>query len=270
MTTDTTTDAARHLWTHWQSGTTLADLPLDCRPTTRVQGYAVQARIAALSGRALFGWKIAATSAVGQAHINVSGPLAGRLLSGQTFADGASISLQGNHMRVAEPEMAFCMARDLVPQGRPYETDEVLAAVATLHPSLELPDSRFTDFTSVGEAQLVADNACAHQFVLGPRAPDHWRSVDLSTHIIHADVTREDGQRWRRDGTGAAVLGDPRLALTWLVNELTALGITLRAGECVTTGTCMQPLEIAAGDAVVADFGVLGVVGMKVLGGELG
>jgi len=56
------------------------------------------------------------------------------------------------------------------------------------------------------------------------------------------------------------VLGDPRVALTWCVNELRALGITLRQGEVVTTGTCHPPLPIQAGDFLTADFGVLGEV----------
>ena len=66
--------------------------------------------------------------------------------------------------------------------------------------------------------------------------------------------------RLARDGIGANVLGDPRVALTWLVNELSALGLTLRAGEVVTTGTCLVPLEIPPGDRVAMDFGALGRV----------
>ena len=34
-------------------------------------------------------------------------------------------------------------------------------------PAIEIPDSRFADFVSAGAAQLIADNACAHLFVLG-------------------------------------------------------------------------------------------------------
>jgi 2-keto-4-pentenoate hydratase len=56
------------------------------------------------------------------------------------------------------------------------------------------------------------------------------------------------------------VLGDPRVALAWCANELRALGITLRAGEIVTTGTCCTPLPIQAGDLFAADFGALGKV----------
>ena len=59
------------------------------------------------------------------------------------------------------------------------------------------------------------------------------------------------------------VLGDPRLALTWLVNELSGLGIGLQAGQFVTTGTCMVPLELQEGDTVQADFGALGRIGMR-------
>ena len=48
-----------------------------------------------------------------------------------------------------------------------------------------------------------------------------------------------------------------------LTNQMLFLcqrGLGLRAGQFVTTGTCMPPLAIAPGDRVVADFGVLGQV----------
>jgi 2-keto-4-pentenoate hydratase len=61
-------------------------------------------------------------------------------------------------------------------------------------------------------------------------------------------------------GHGRNVLGDPRIALTWLANELRQLGVTLKAGRVVTTGTCHAPLSIQAGDFFAADFGVLGKV----------
>ena len=64
-------------------------------------------------------------------------------------------------------------------------------------------------------------------------------------------------------GHGKNVLGDPRVALAWLANELRGLGITLRAGEVVTSGTCHPPLPIQAGDHFVADFGVLGKVSVR-------
>lgn len=255
--------AARLLWRHWQAGTVLEALPANLRPTTRAQGYAVQANLPLASNQAVAGWKIAATSAAGQRHIGVSGPLAGRLLSGQSNEEASALPLTGNRMRVAEPEFAFRFARALTPRARPYEIDEIMAAVAGLHPSIEVPDSRYADFAHAGEAQLIADNACAWRFVLGPQAPPHWRSLDLAAHAVSASVTRAGTSSWQRIGSGSNVLGDPRRALVWLVNELSALSIELEAGAVVMTGTCMPPLQIAPGDAVMADFGLLGRVSVR-------
>jgi 2-keto-4-pentenoate hydratase len=254
--------AAQVVWAHWQSGQVLSALPQACRPTSAAQGYAAQAQLPVVSGRQVVGWKIAATSTNGQAHINVSGPLAGRLLSGQVFESGAAVPSAGNRMRVAEPEFAFAMAQDLPPQAAPYTQQHVMAAVASLHPALEVPDSRLEPFTAAGEAQLLADNACAGHFVLGPAAPDVWRDLDLSNYPVHARVQHGSELKYTREGTGGNVLGDPRIALTWLANQLSSLGITLEKGQVVTTGTCMVPLELQPGDSASADFGPLGRIEM--------
>jgi 2-keto-4-pentenoate hydratase len=250
--------AARLLWTHWQAGTTLDALPAELRPMNRGAGYAIQAKLPVVGQRRVVGWKIAATSAAGQAHIRVSGPIAGRLLSGQIDDDGATLTLAGNRMRVAEPEFAFRFGTDLAPRATPYTVQQVLDAVDTLHPAIEIPDSRYTRFTLVGEAQLIADNACAHRFMLGSAAPPGWRGIDLRGHRVRGEVFAATGRRISREGDGSVVLGDPRTALTWLVNELSGLGLTLTAGQFVTTGTCMVPLEVLPGDKVRVDYGVLG------------
>ena len=254
--------AAQVVWAHWQSGQVLSALPEVCRPLSADQGYAAQAHLSRVSGQQVVGWKIAATSANGQAHINVGGPLAGRLLSGQVLDSGATVPSAGNRMRVAEPEFAFAMAQDLPPQTALYSQQQVMAAVASLHPAIELPDSRLDPFTAAGEAQLLADNACARHFVLGLAAPDVWRDLDLSTYLVQARVEHDSTLKYTREGTGGNVLGDPRLALTWLVNQLSGLGITLQKGHVVTTGTCMVPLEIEPGDRVSADYGPLGRINM--------
>jgi 2-keto-4-pentenoate hydratase len=261
MTDDQLQAASDLLWDCWQRGERIAALPDGIRPATRADGYAIQARLEQRSGAPIAGWKIAATSKAGQAHIAVDGPLAGRLLAERVFESGARLPYGNSHMRVAEAEFAFRMAVDLRPRARPYTVGEVLAAVETLHPAIEVPDSRYDDFTVVGAAQLIADNSCAHHFLLGPPAPDTWRSIDLAAHRVTGSV-RSAGPSGppslERDGIGANVLGDPREALAWLVNELSGLNLTLRAGQVVTTGTCLTPLPIAPGDYVTCDFGVLG------------
>lgn len=247
--------ASKTLHGHWRAGTKSAGLEAAYRPRDRAEGYAIQAEIERTSKGKLFGWKIAATSEAGQRHINVGGPMAGRILPETLIPDGGTAPLAGNEMRVAEPEFAFRIKADLPPRASPYSVQEVLDAVGTLHPAIEIPDSRFADFVSAGESQIIADNACAHLFVLGTAATSNWRGLDLAEE---RPLITMRGQRFI--GHGKNVLGDPRLALAWCANELRQLGLTLRAGEVVTTGTCHPPLPIQSGDVIAADFGSLGKV----------
>ena len=250
--------AARTLHEHRRGGTKLDALDPSHRPRDRAEGYAIQAAIEQYSAGHLFGWKIAATSEAGQRHINVDGPIAGRILPQSVIPDGGSASMAGNEMRVAEPEFAFRMAADLPPRPAPYTVQQVLDAVGTLHPAIEIPDSRFADFVQAGAAQIIADNACAHLFVLGAPSRSNWRALDLAEH---KPVLTLRGKSFI--GHGKNVLGDPRIALAWLANELRGLGETLRAGQVVTTGTCHPPLPVQSGDEFAADFGALGKVSVS-------
>ena len=252
--------AAEVIWRHWQSGTVTADLPPDLKPRTRAEGYAIQAELEHLAGNTRVGWKIAATSDGGQKHIAVDGPIAGRIFAARVLAPGTTASLAGNRMRVVEPEFAFRFGGTLSPRATRYTTDEVLAVVATLHLAFELPDSRFDPFTAVGGPTLIADNACAHEMMLGPAVTADWRRLDLQ----HLEVNAAVSGRYVRRGSGANVLGDPRAALTWIANELSGIGIPLQAGEFVTTGTCMMPLDVVGGDRVTADYGILGAIALDI------
>lgn len=254
MSPDFQRQTALHLLDLGRNHRRVARLPDELRPTTRAEGYAIQAYYEAGSEKPLFGWKIAATGKAGQAHINVDGPLAGRLLAERVFAPGATVPLAGNQMLVVEGEFAFRMGRDLAPRAVPYTREEVFAAIDTLHPAIEVPNSRFEPFEQAGAAQLIADNACAEYFMLGAAAPATWRSVDLVKHEIRAT----DGRGNVHVGNGGAVLDDPLLALAWIANELSGIGVTLKAGQVVTTGTCFKPFAVAPGDHVHLDFGTIG------------
>ena len=128
------------LWRCWQNGEVLDELPPGLKPTTREAGYAIQAYFERYSASPRVGWKIAATSAAGQQHINVAGPMAGRLLAERIFEDGASVPVEGNRMRVCEPEFAFRFAEDMPPQSELFSASEVMSNVAHLHLTIELPD----------------------------------------------------------------------------------------------------------------------------------
>lgn len=256
--------AVAQLLPAWQAHTRLDGLAPQCRPTSRTEGYQIQRALFEATGEPALGWKIAATSQAGQQHIGVSGPLAGRLSASRCLADNSELPLAHNYMSVIEAEFAFLMGRDVGRElaagvGRadqPLTLSQVMDCVSGLHIAIEVPNSRYVDFVGAGEAQLIADFACACYVVLGPRAPDQWRETDLRQHA----VTVRRGNEIVATGSGANVLGDPRIGLTWLANELLSQGQQLKAGEVVMTGTCVVPVPVAAGDEMTADFGAFGQV----------
>ncbi len=140
------------------------------------------------------------------------------------------------------------------PFSAAYSRHEVMAAVADLHPAIEIPDSRYEDLPAAGMAQITADNGAAALLVMGPPADD-WRALDLSRQSV---TIRVNGAAVE-EGSGANVLGDPANALVWLANELSARGIGLKAGQTVSTGSAANVVKVEPGDNVVADFGDLGV-----------
>ena len=123
-----------------------------------------------------------------------------------------------------------------------------------------MPDSRFQDFTRVGAAQLIADTACASWLVLGPAVDRPWRGLDLSAHAVKGLLNGAV----KAEGTGKAVLGDPRKALAWFVNEAATYCGGVKAGQFVTTGTCIVPMAVAPGDAVTVDYGTLGTISCRI------
>jgi 2-keto-4-pentenoate hydratase len=233
------------VWSAWRSGERIEALPAPVRPASIADGWAAQRELAALAGPA-YGWKIAATSRAGQAHIGVDGPLPGPLFERFRYEPGGVVPSADLHMAVAEAEFAFRLGRD-VPSGASAEA--LVDAIAALHLAVEVPDSRFVDYSTVGGPSLVADAACAGFFVLGPEVAG-WRGDDLPGRRTWIEVNGEPAAT----GRGDAVLGSPLTALSWLADELARLGSGLRAGEVVTTGTTTTPPAIGPGDEVRAGF----------------
>jgi 2-keto-4-pentenoate hydratase len=248
---------AEAIWSAWTGGYRLTELPEKIRPATADDGWAAQLALAELAGPS-YGYKFAATSKAGQAHIGVTRPLPGMLFADFRRDPGAVLPSAGLHMRVVEAEFAFRLGRD-VPSGA--TAAEVVDAVDTLHLAIEVPDSRFERYEQAGEPALLADAACAGWFVLGPEVSD-WRELDLRAAESELWV---NGQR-AATGRGANVLGDPRAALVSMADQLTRFGTSLRADQVVTTGTTTVPPAIGPSDQVHARFGQLGSVSISFAG----
>ncbi|MBI3711228.1 MAG: fumarylacetoacetate hydrolase family protein [Proteobacteria bacterium] len=238
-----------------QMGQTIAAIPERCRPRSTADGYQVQARLVEELGIAVGGWKIGCTSAVARKMMGARGPFAGRVLGPRIFASGAMLPASAYRFRGLEGEFAFRLARDLPPRRRAYSRAEVKAAVGALHPAVEIVDSRFTDLLKVGVPSMIADLGLNAALVLGPPVK-RWATLALPAQPVRMTVNG----KVVGEGTGAAVMGDPLIALAWLANLMRRRG-GLAAGEIVTTGTCTGLQRGAPGDHVAALFGRDGRLG---------
>jgi 2-keto-4-pentenoate hydratase len=237
----------------------LAALPEPVRPKTTEDAYRCQdglvQKLLEYYGGVGIGYKIACTNVTAQRQLNVAGPFHGRMTSSFCFDSPARIAADQFFMRVVEAEFAFLMAHDLPPVSTVRSNEEVAAAVEGVLPGIEIVDSRFDDWTTIGAPSLIADNACHAAWVKGPLKKD-WRGIDLAAQIVRLSINGS----FLREGSGRAVLGHPLNALTWLANQLSSQGQGLKAGQYVTTGVTMEVYMGQRGDQITADFGTLGEV----------
>ena len=248
-------EAANLLMNCAGEGSKIIQLPDTLFPSTLEEAYTVQAYIETPNNPRV-GWKLAATSKAGQKHIGVSGPIVGRITSKMSLSLGHFVTTKANNMMVAEPEFVFVFNRRIEPRDWSYTKEEAMELVSELKLGLEFPNSRFIRFETVGESSLIADNACAHEFMLGPTAPEIWRQLELSKHKVVGWI----GSKSRFEGVGSNVFGGPVNALLWFLNEASKRQFVINEDDFVTTGTTTQPMPFEMGDKIIADFGELGEV----------
>jgi 2-keto-4-pentenoate hydratase len=229
-------------------------LPKDCAPANLADAYAIQDRFVARLGRPA-GYKIGYSNAAVQQSLGIPEPVFGRLIQGRILPSPARLPASGFATRVVETEFGVRMARALPARREPYSLAEVTESVGAVMPSFEIVDSRFEEWRKLRPVEVVADNVLHSHWVRGRERAD-FAGLDLAAQEV---VTRIDGREASR-GTGANVLGGPLLALHWLANALAQMGRGLAAGDFVTTGCCMDILEVAPGAVAEADFGALGSV----------
>lgn len=203
-------------------------------------------------GRRLVGRKVGLTSAAMQAQLGVHQPDFGALFADGQHADGSVLEIEQFLKPRIEPEIAFVLGAPL--RGPGVTPDEAGQAVAEVRASLEIIDSRIADWR-ITIVDTIADNASSAAFVLGTGTA--WTSGSGLTDV-ECVMTRNDAVVG--EGLGAAVLGSPLNALTWLANTLGERGVGLDAGQVVLPGSLTAAIPVRAGDHVEASFTGLGSV----------
>jgi 2-keto-4-pentenoate hydratase len=228
----------------------------DLATAYRIQAAATRLRVAA--GDAAIGYKIAVTSAAARAMLGVDAPFFGRLFRSTTLAQPATLQAVAGLHTVYEPEIALLLGRDLPGSGAPYDAASLRAATRAVLSCIELVGTSFSPWAQAGAPRLAADNAAHAHWVIGDAIED-FAALDLMEMPITLSI---DGAV-AATGRPSLVEGGPFAAAAWLANTLADMGTPLRAGDYITTGTATQPMPIAAGQRVLADFGKLGQVSLR-------
>jgi len=207
------------------------------------------------AGDLVVGHKVGLTSAAMQRQLGVDQPDSGVLLDRMVLEDGAVVDAARLIAPRVEAEMAFVLG-DEVPLGAMRA--QVLASIATVTVALEVIDSRIAGWRIAVE-DTVADNASSAFAVVGWPVPVE----DLGDLRTTGLVLRRNGQVVAT-GAGAAVLGDPVLALAWLAGRLAEQGERLQEGQVVLPGAVHAAVPLSAGDVITATGSGLGSVSLHV------
>jgi 2-keto-4-pentenoate hydratase len=231
-------------------GTPLAGWDESLRPRSFPEAYAIQDAVTRSRG-AWAGWKVGAPTPEAI-------PLCAPMYRTGVLPSPAVLPDADYRSRGMEAEVAFTFARALPPRTSPYLRDEVLSAIATAHPGLEIVESRYADPTKLDAFAAAADSQGHRGYVVGPPLAA-FGEVDLWKLPVTLLV---DG-RPVVERVGGNTSGDPVRLLVWLANEGSVRLGGIRAGDLVTTGTTTGLTVVPPGSSVLARFGGLGEAALR-------
>ena len=156
--------------------------------------------------------------------------------------------------RGVEAEIAVRLATSLPPRDGAYTREEVIAAIASAHPTIELLQSRYHDVDAIDPLSNLADSLSHWGLVWGAAIPD-WQSIDLATESVR--VLIDGTETKRRTGNPA---GDMIRLVEWLANVGARWAGGLKAGQFVTTGSWTAKDFVPAGAHVRMEFDHCGAV----------
>lgn len=233
-----------------RSGDLLAALSDESMPRDAADAYAIQDIVTNSLG-ATGGWKVGARGPGAQANC---APLPRDLI----YASPAAISASERGRCAVEAEIAVLLKQDLPPKSSAYTRVEVIAAVASLHPTLEVVSSRFAA-TPASPLAVLADNLSNGSLVVG-QGRTHELEIDQTRQAVELYFDAEQVAA----ATGGNPAGDIWELLTWLANHAAMRCGGLRSGQIITTGSCTGLTFAKRGTRVKAVFPGLGAVELLV------
>ncbi|OSC23472.1 2-keto-4-pentenoate hydratase [Mycobacterium vulneris] len=223
---------------------------IDVVDAYEIQLINIRQRVA--EGARVLGHKVGLSSLAIQQMMGVDEPDYGHLLDEMQLFEDTPVKANRYLYPRVEVEVGFVLNADL--PGADCTEDDVLAATEALVPSIELIDTRITDW-KIELCDTIADNASSAGFVLG-EARVSPRDIDVKG----IDAVLRCNDEVVAEGRTDAVLGNPVTAVAWLARKVDGFGVRLRKGDVVLPGSCTRAIDAHPGDNFIADFAGLGSV----------
>jgi 2-keto-4-pentenoate hydratase len=223
------------------------DLPPAIAPRTLEEAYYVQDLMLKAIGEA-GGWKVGAMSPEGTPFYAPM-PVDGFATSGER------IGREYRRLRGVEAEIAFLIGKDLPPRSAPYSRAELVDAIASCHPAIELLESGLLNPDAVDRLTAIADLQSNGGFISGS-AVEGWQDFDFAKESAQMNV---DGFVRVTNGKNAAG-GDLLRLVLWLANEAQDRTGGLLAGQWITTGSWTGKIMADRGSVALARFPHFGEV----------
>ncbi len=195
------------------------------------------------------GWKVGAPSADAEPNYAPMPKL---------FVAPSGVALRGDAVSRSGGGGGVSAGEDLPARAHGYTRDEVLGAIASCHPAIEVLESGFVDPVAVDRLSMIGDLQMHGAFVYGPAIAD-WRSIDFAKESVTLAV---DGSV-RAEKTGSNTSGDLLRLLPYLANEGSVRTGGLEAGQWITTGSWTGNIQAIARSSVDVAFGTLGRVTVR-------
>ena len=228
---------------------------IDVVDAYEIQLINIHQRVA--EGARVVGHKVGLSSKAMQQMMGVDEPDYGHLLDSMVLSQDAPIPAARYCYPRIEVEIGYILGSAL--PGADCTEADVLAATAYIVPSLELIDSRITDWR-IKLADTIADNASSAGVILGAerKTPTELAAAGVDLSDIDA-VLFQGGEEIARGNT-SAVLGNPTACVAWLARKVAEFGVKLEAGHLILPGSCTRAIDARPGSAFRAEFAGLGTV----------
>lgn len=238
-------EAANLLLNARRTATPIDELPVELQAATLEEAYAIQDIMAEAYGP-IGGWKVGAPT---PEATPVFAPMPKRWIA----ASGSKLSGATWRYRGLEAEIAFLMGEDLPPRSTTYSMEEVVAAIESCHPAIEVIESGLAAPLEANRMSMIADMQIHGGFIYGPAVAD-WQSIDFAKESVALTV---DGVV-RVERTGSNTSGNLMRLLPWLANEGAHRTGGLKRGDWITTGSWIGLVQASVGADVKIHFSTAG------------